>query len=588
MIRRITFRRYKAFHQYGLSLKPGVNILVGPNNAGKSTAISIARLTSLVLRTASRINPNISIRDGDRNVVGYPLSLSRIQDFPGYSDANVHHEFRDEEARVEAHFNSGARLYMVWPKPSDEVDPYFYFDYRLGMNAKRRQQVVDHAPSIGVIPGLNPVEDQEDLLTEKYVTEASGSRLTSRHFRNSLYFLKSRDLTEYEATLEFIYANTPEISDISILTSPTGKNLALDLYFKEAYSRSERELYWAGDGMQIWLQILFHAFRQRTVDALVLDEPDVFLHPDLQRRLIHILEDLGPQIVLATHASEVVAEAPQDSIVLVDRARKTAQRITDTPGLDQLAAGLGSAFDLAIARALRSRVVVFVEGRDMKILRTLAGTVGASQLSKERGGVAVIPLGGYSNWPHVEPFAQMKNALLQDTVEITIFLDRDYRSEEQVSDVEDKLSEMGIVPHVWRRKEIESYLLELGPIARVSGLPMAKCEEILSIAIGNEEQATESKVFSEMLKTRKGVDPSVVHAECRANFRQLWADEKSRLSVVPPKQVIAQLNQMIAEAGGRTLSAHKLASEIREDEIAEEMTEALRSVEEQISARRRS
>ena len=48
-----------------------------------------------------------------------------------------------------------------------------YFDYRVGMNAKRRQQVVDHAPSIGVIPGLNPVEDQEDLLTEKYVAEAA-------------------------------------------------------------------------------------------------------------------------------------------------------------------------------------------------------------------------------------------------------------------------------------------------------------------------------------------------------------------------------------------------------------------------------
>lgn len=587
MIRRIIFRRYKAFHHYSLNVQPRTNVLVGPNNAGKSTAISIARLTSLVLRTACRINPSIPISDGDRNVIGYPLALSRINDFPGYSDANVHHEFRNEEARVEAHFSSGSRLYMVWPKQSDDIDPYFYFDYQPGMNAKRRQQVSEHAPLIGVIPGLSPVEDQEDLLTEKYVAEATGSRLTSRHFRNSLHFLKSRDPVEYRATLEFIYANTPEITDISISTSMTRKNLALDLFFREAYSNSERELFWAGDGLQIWLQILFHAFRQRKVDTLVLDEPDVFLHPDLQRRLIHILDDLGPQIILATHASEVIAEAPDDSIILVDRSKRTSRRVTDTPGLDQLVAGLGSAFDLAIARALRSRVVVFVEGRDMKILRTLAGKVGANQLSKERGGVSVVPLGGYSNWPHVEPFAQIKNTLLQDTVEITIFLDRDYRDESQVLAVERKLREMGISPHIWRRKEVESYLLEVGPISRISGLSIAECQHMLTTAINNEEQSIESKMFSEMLKVRRGDDPSVVHSECRTIFRELWDDEEARLSVVPPKQVISQLNNMISEAGGRTLSVHKLSSEIRSNEIAVEMREALISVEDLISARRR-
>lgn len=585
MIRRISFRRYKAFQKYSLSLQPQTNVLVGPNNAGKSTAIAVARLTSLVLRTASRLNPSISIKDGDRSVVGYPLALSRISDLPGYSDANVHYEFRDEEARVEAVFGSGARLYMVWPKPSDEVDPYFYFDYRTGMNAKRRHQVAENAPSIGVIPNLSPVEDQEDVLSEKYVAEATGSRLTSRHFRNSLYILKYRDPDEYKATLDFIYTNTPEISDLSISATMGDKGMALDLFFKEAFGHSERELFWAGDGMQIWLQILFHSYRQRRVDTLVLDEPDVFLHPDLQRRLIHILEDLGPQVILATHASEIIAEAPEDSIILVDRSRTSAQRIRDTPGLDQLVAGLGSGFDLAIARALRSRVVLFVEGRDMKILRTLAGKVGANQLSKERGGVAVVPLGGYNNWPHVEPFAQMKNAIFQDRVEITILLDRDYRSDAQVAEVEDKLRAMGISPHIWRRKEIESYLLELGPISRVSGIAIEACKAMLSAAIENQAQVVESNMFSELVKARKGADFSTVHSECRSIFLELWGDEKARLAVVPPKLIITQLNTAISEGGGRTLTVQKLASEIRAGEIDEEMRDAMLSVEARISDR---
>jgi len=165
-------------------------------------------------------------------------------------------------------------------------------------------------------------------------------------------------------------------------------------------------------------------------------------------------------------------------------------------------------------------------------------------------------------------------------------LDRDYRNEEQVSIVEDRLRQMGISPHIWRRKEVESYLLELGPISRVSGILLAECKRMLSTAIENEEQSVESKIFSEMVKSRKGEDASVVHSECRTIFRQLWNDENARLSVVPPKQIIAQLNVMISSAGGRTLSVHKLASEIRLDEIDEEMKDALLSVEEQISARR--
>ena len=181
----------------------------------------------------------------------------------------------------------------------------------------------------------------------------------------------------------------------------------------------------------------------------------------------------------------------------------------------------------------------------------------------------------------------MKNAILQDAVEITILLDRDYRNEAQVTTVEDKLRQMGISSHIWRRKEIESYLLELGPISRVSGLSKAECESILSTAIENEEQSVESKMFSEMLKTRKGEDVSVVHSECRTIFRRLWNDKNTRLSIVPPKQVIAQLNVIIPEAGGCTLSVHKLASAIRVEEIDDEMKDALLSVEQQISARRR-
>jgi hypothetical protein len=70
----------------------------------------------------------------------------------------------------------------------------------------------------------------------------------------------------------------------------------------------------------------------------------------------------------------------------------------------ELSESLGSQFNLRLARALRSKAVVFVEGDDLKILRNIAETIGAQHVAAEIG-IAVVPLYGFSNWKLLEPFA---------------------------------------------------------------------------------------------------------------------------------------------------------------------------------------
>ena len=65
--------------------------------------------------------------------------------------------------------------------------------------------------------------------------------------------------------------------------------------------RFQKELVWAGDGLQVWLQLLYHVYRVKNFDSIILDEPEVYLHPDLQRKLVHLLEATCRQIILATH-----------------------------------------------------------------------------------------------------------------------------------------------------------------------------------------------------------------------------------------------------------------------------------------------
>ena len=64
-------------------------------------------------------------------------------------------------------------------------------------------------------------------------------------------------------------------------------------------------------------------------------------------------------------------------MIWIDRVRRRSISAPDPATLDELEASLGTQFRLRVARALRSKLVVFVEGKDMRLLRRLASTVGA-------------------------------------------------------------------------------------------------------------------------------------------------------------------------------------------------------------------
>lgn len=73
--------------------------------------------------------------------------------------------------------------------------------------------------------------------------------------------------------------------------------------------RETREIFWAGFGFQVWCQLLTHVVRHRETNLLIIDEPEIYLHPELQRQMVAMLRDAGPDVLLATHSAEVVGEA---------------------------------------------------------------------------------------------------------------------------------------------------------------------------------------------------------------------------------------------------------------------------------------
>jgi AAA domain, putative AbiEii toxin, Type IV TA system len=148
-----------------------------------------------------------------------------------------------------------------------------------------------------VVPVLGPVEHREKRRERETVVAGLSTHRASRHFRSYWYDFPD-GFEDFAALIRTTWPGmdiqSPEVADPF-----TGE---LSMFCLE--DRMTRELYWAGFGFPIWCQLLTHVSRAKDATLLIVDEPEVYLHPDVQRQLLGILRDTGPDIVFATHSTD--------------------------------------------------------------------------------------------------------------------------------------------------------------------------------------------------------------------------------------------------------------------------------------------
>src|SRR5262249_14943589 len=146
-----------------------------------------------------------------------------------------------------------------------------------------------------------------------------------RHFRNYWHHFEE-GFEQFAAQVRDTWPGM-NISKPELDTS----NGELTMFVTE--DRIDRELYWVGYGFQVWCQLLTHLSRVSGTSLVIIDEPEVYLHPDVQRQLLTLLRNLGPDVLVATHSTEIIADADPSEIVLVDKRKRSAERLKDVDGV---------------------------------------------------------------------------------------------------------------------------------------------------------------------------------------------------------------------------------------------------------------
>lgn len=569
---------FKAFEHFTVSFGHTA-VLVGPNNAGKSTVVAGLRSIAQMMATARRLRATYRAFHGEHLYWSHRFTTEQV----GLDADNLRWESAVDQVSLRATFSDNSRVQAIWPEADSEKEPYFFALDGKRMSIREPSLARDVLAKVGVVPQLSPLERRETLLDSDYVRLNIGGRLASRHFRNQLFLVRNDAISEIDWTGWSTFASEwlPELT----MREPELTESGLDIFYRELHRPSWKELVWAGDGFQVFVQALFHLYRVRHMDVVVLDEPDVYLHADLQRRLMQAAQGLGCQVIVATHSSEVAAEVGSTSVVWMDRTRKRSIRAPDDTLLDQIAGALGSQFNLRLARVLRARLALFVEGNDGSVLKRIARTIGAKRFAAE-AGLAIVPIEGASNLRKLDGFAWLNKNLLQGAVEGFVLVDRDYHSPEYIEGMVMEMKTAGLECLVWERKELESYLLIPSALARVSGLGLKEIGELLSGITQNmyedvlfQHTATAKQDFPEK---RKLADHTL-----GKDFRwlkEVWKDPEARMSRCPPKEVLSELNGALQNQGEHAISIERLASSLRPDEVPDEMKKLIHRVEKRLAA----
>ena len=577
-IRRIDFTNFKAFSSYSIVLGD-VNILVGPNNSGKSTIIGSLRTLDAAIRFARTRSPTI-VRDSEDDVLGYRIPVESVP----ISLENVQTDYNGIDAKVSFYLNNGNRLTLIFPEFGGCVlVPNVEGTVCNSAAVFKREFPV----SLVIVPVLGPIEHNEERRERSTVNAGLSTHRASRHFRSYWHY----NPTEFEKFALLIERTWPGMH-ISLPEYDSSSGI-LTMFCLEG--RMTRELYWVGFGFQVWCQLLTHLSRASANALVVVDEPEVYLHPDVQRQLLGIIRDIGADVLLATHSSEIIAEADPSEIVMIDKRRKKSERLKDVAGIQRALDSVGSGQNITLTALAKNRRILFVESLDdFRLLRRFARRLGLQELSS---GAGITPLesGGFSSWQRITILASGIEEALGASLTIGAIYDRDYFCEEHIVEVESSLKKTLKLAKVHDRKEIENYLLipsaldrAVNKIARdKSERDSKKVTEFSNSAAILDEITRPMKddIVSQLMARRhdyhqkSNYDKSKFYKDVLTEFEPRWTSINTRLALVPGKEVLGKFRQAIADKVGVTLTDARIAEAIRQDEIPQDMVDLLNQLE---------
>jgi len=382
MLTKLTVRNFKTLEEAEVPLGQNV-VLIGPNNAGKTTALQALALWQTGLREwlARRANGSSAEARTGVTVNRRALTHTPVTDTRSlWHDLKVTSVRRDDAGQDTQHIFldvvvEGDTAGVPWACGLEfyraNAESIYCRPLRLSDDkGDARMPVPPEAGSakIALLPPMSGLASEEPELQRGRISVLLGEGQTAQVLRNLCFAVhqsSAKDWSAIVAEIERLFG--------AILGTPQRDPARGTIELSYTQSKGVMlDLASAGRGMQQTLLLLAHLYANPG-SALLLDEPDAHLEILRQRQVYSLLSETarktGSQIIAASHSEVVLNEAADKDVVVAFVGKP--HRIDDR-GSQVRKALIEIGFDQYYQAELKGFVIYLEGATDLAILRGFA------------------------------------------------------------------------------------------------------------------------------------------------------------------------------------------------------------------------
>jgi predicted ATPase len=550
------------------------SVLVGANNSGKSSLMRAINFAQTLMRVhEERVDPNRVVLARGRNLGDALLPVPEVKDLWYRGIRRRGNEWL--MAEVDLEFENGLRFGFGLK------GPFGHATSRLLESSSREipRAEYDRLTSFPIVyvPSSVGVVDHEEYRTPARILSLIAGGRAHEVLRNLLFDL------ETAGRLQEVTGVIAEYFDGSIdaVSFDLSSDEFIHVYYRED---SDHDLFNAGAGFLQVLQLVTFLAHERP-GILMVDEPDAHLHSSLQRLVVDVLrrasQELGLQVLLATHSKEIVNYVDPTELLVVDRKQSDLSGLGEHESAISVLESLGAVDSIDAYQVITHRKVLLFEGTSDK--KILVGLAGKRDMHMFEGPDRLVAVGtGGESTPTARSDLGILERMMEAEVRSYQILDRDARLQEFVDDAEAASSRP---LHIWRRDAIESYLVVPPAMAR---LVVKKREDLavdeveLFIENARDEVIADlrddtfdrvSNRFRRDLIARDGrnVEPS----EANKRARDALEESEQLVRLTRGKDLLARLKKRIQDNYHVSFGNQAIVSEIADGEVDPELVEVL-------------
>lgn len=430
MIKHLDIRSFKGLASVELQDCGMLNALIGKNNSGKSSILHALDMAGLALsvRDWNAFQPKLEIKDLFEDVGKFEINI-----------------VYDDDRKIQIKANAQNYGPIITPEPDD---------------AQRFKSVL-------VLPDAGLGLTRRDQRTPRWIVDQLEARnYTAINSLEILYAVKyyadrnQREIkrSDYDALISEVREFFPELDEVE---SDMTEHGIPTLNYKE-YGRRLDILY-SGTGLRHFLDILLKT-TMSGANVVLLDEPELGLHPDLQRRFMEYLRKLADkkkvQFFLATHSQVLLNYA--DAMTFFRIMNVKGKRITSkvpSDGIHVLMSDLG----IRPSDVFNQDLCLLVEGpTDVVFFEHVIRSLYKTEF--EKVAIGIIQYGGSSGASGISN-GTIDVSNIVSAQKYTLWThDRDARPTEPPAAAavafNAKLSTLGLESRVWNKRSIEWYYPE--------------------------------------------------------------------------------------------------------------------------------